>query len=271
MIRIFLLLNLIIFVCFLILKNNEQIVNEPFYYYNECKYEPWGIDKEACITNCLSLKNITTPTNPKSVGVSGELLFIQNCNQKTCEDKCLNCKNPKCLWINRYKDDCSEHKSYSDCTGNLSCIFNRTNNKCEYLKPINEFIDPKQDSQNTLLPKLLKLDEILETTNEGNLKSNELVGLKWEYDDKNNYNDNYMVHYFDNSTGLMSNIQIINNYNKKYIYFYLTFNQQYDLSQQQFIDHESYYLDKNKVYIFYVYAINSYGIGPPSNRIVIKT
>ena len=284
MIRICLLVYIIIFVLFIIIKNTTN--NERFFSPNDCSYEPWGITNEACVNNCLYLAkgtNLPTITAPLGGSLSSQQdvtntkleKFKKNCTVTNCEQKCRDCKSPKCLWINRYRDTCSELSNYEDCTNNLNCIFNRSKNKCEFLKPINESIDIKCSSHtssimcdkshkciwdnvssvckdNTILPKTLKLKTSNTTT--------KLISLEWEYENGK--------HYYDNSSGIMSNIQIINNYNKQFIYFYINQNQQI---QKELLDDNTYYLDKNKVYIFYVYAINNYGIGPSSNRVIIRT
>ena len=298
MIRICLLIYIILFVLFIIIKNTKNTKNnEQFFSPNDCSYEPWGITNEACVNNCLYLAkgdNLPTITvAPGGATLSTQQMetnaklagFQKNCTVTNCEQKCRDCKSPKCLWINRYRDTCSELSNYEDCKNNLNCIFNRSKNKCEFLKPINESIDIKCSSHtssimcdkshkciwdnvssvcndNKILPKILKLKTSNTTT--------KLISLEWEYDDGKDYNDNYMVHYYDNSSGIMSNIQIINNYNKQFIYFYINQNQQIQI-QNDLLDDNTYYLDKNKVYIFYVYAINNYGIGPSSNRIIIRT
>jgi hypothetical protein len=56
-------------------------------YPNMCKFVPWGNTKNNCTTTCLNSKY-------KDLYSLGN----HNCNIDTCNTKCEDCKNHRCLW-----------------------------------------------------------------------------------------------------------------------------------------------------------------------------
>jgi len=73
---------------------------------NQCKFQPWGLTKDACISRCI----VSGKTIDKEI-------IGDSCNQTNCREICNNCSTSSCEWSNY-----SEVITNTENTNNLICI-----------------------------------------------------------------------------------------------------------------------------------------------------
>ena len=73
---------------------------------NQCKFQPWGLTKDACISRCI----VSGKTIDKEI-------IGDNCTKPNCSEICNNCSTSSCEWANS-----SEIITNTENTNNLICI-----------------------------------------------------------------------------------------------------------------------------------------------------
>ena len=73
---------------------------------NQCKFQPWGLTKDACISRCI----VSGKTIDKEI-------IGDNCTKPNCSEICNKCSTSSCEWANS-----SEVITNTGNTNNLICI-----------------------------------------------------------------------------------------------------------------------------------------------------
>lgn len=99
----FLSLLIIWSILYYYINNYENFTTEQS---NLCKFQPWGLTKDACISRCM----VSGKTIDKEI-------IGDNCTKTNCSEICNKCSTSSCEWVNSL-----EVLTNTENTNNLICI-----------------------------------------------------------------------------------------------------------------------------------------------------
>ena len=99
---------LILWSVFYFYINNSDTMSERFEGSKKCKFQPWGLTENACISRCQ--------VSGKTLGIRDEINGTE-CTEHKCSDICQTCNTPACKWLEE-----TTELSFNENDANIICI-----------------------------------------------------------------------------------------------------------------------------------------------------